>query len=105
HALHEVVDSYNLTIDADELFVRMLEIAIGVTGAEGGSLMLVAESGRDLAVRVAVGVERELWPKIRVPFGDGIAGRVAAEGRPLRLRGKADRQPVRILRDGARVRQ
>ena len=43
-ALHEVVDSYNLTIDADELFVRMLEIAIGVTGAEGGSLMLVDEA-------------------------------------------------------------
>jgi len=98
-ALHEVVESYNLTIDADELFVRMLEIAIAVTGAEGGSLMLVAESGRELAVRVAVGVERELWPKIRVQFGDGIAGRVAAEGRPLRLRGKADRQRFRIVRE------
>src|SRR5205814_920851 len=54
-ALHEVVESYNLTVDADELFVRMLEIAIAVTGAEGGSLMLVSESGRELAVRVAVG--------------------------------------------------
>jgi GAF domain-containing protein len=98
-ALHEVVDSYNLTVDADELFVRMLEIAIGVTGAEGGSLMLVDEAGRELAVRVAVGVERELWPKIRVPIGEGIAGRVAAEGRPLRLRGRADRQRFRIVRE------
>src|SRR5262245_12007404 len=98
-ALHEVVESYNLTIDADELFVRMLEIAIGVTGAEGGSLMLADETGRELAVRVAVGVERELWPKIRVRFGDGIAGRVAAEARPLRLRGKADRQKFRIVRE------
>jgi GAF domain-containing protein len=97
--LHEVVDSYNLTIDADELFVRMLEIAIGVTGAEGGSLLLADEAGRELAVRVAVGVERELWPKIRVPIGDGIAGRVAAEGRPLRLSGKADRQRFRIVRE------
>jgi GAF domain-containing protein len=98
-ALHEVVDSYNLTVDTDELFVRMLEIAVGVTGAEGGSLMLVEENGRTLAVTVAIGVERELWPKIRVPFGDGIAGRVAAEGRPLRLRGQADRQRFRILRE------
>src|SRR5262245_37739217 len=96
-ALHEVVESYNLTVDTDELFVRMLEIAIGVTGAEGGSLMLV--DGRELAVRVAVGVERELWPKIRVPLGDGIAGRVAAEGRPLRLRGRADRHRFRIVRE------
>ncbi len=98
-ALHEVVESYNLTVDADELFARMLEIAIAVTGAEGGSLMLADESARELSVRVAVGVERELWPKIRVPFGDGIAGRVAAEGRSLRLRGKADRARFRIVRE------
>src|SRR5208337_1999367 len=30
-ALHEVVESVNLTVDADELFARMLEIALGVT--------------------------------------------------------------------------
>ena len=40
-ALHEIVESYNLTIDADELFKRMLEIALSVTGAEGGSMMLL----------------------------------------------------------------
>src|SRR5439155_106891 len=84
-ALHEVVDSYNLTVDTDELFVRMLEIAIGVTGAEGGSLMLVDETGGELVVRVAVGVERELWPKIRVPFGDRIAGREPLSDRLRRL--------------------
>ena len=98
-ALHEVVESYNLTIDADELFQRMLEIALGVTGAEGGSLMLLDEAARELRVRVAVGVEPELWPKIRVPMGEGIAGRVAAEARPLRLRGKADQQTFQILRE------
>ncbi len=56
-ALHEVVEGYNLTIDADELFTRMLEISLGVTGAEGGSLMLLDEERGDLFVRV-VQVER-----------------------------------------------
>jgi GAF domain-containing protein len=98
-ALHEVVHSVNLTIDADELFARMLEIARNVTGAEGGSLMLIDEGTRELRVRVAAGVEPELWPKIRVPIGEGIAGKVAAEARPLRLRGKADRQSFRIVRE------
>ncbi len=98
-ALQEVVESYNLTVDTDELFERMLEIALGVTGAEGGSLMLLDAEARELRVRVAVGVEPELWPKIRVPLGEGIAGRVAAEARPLRLRGKADRQAFRIVRE------
>jgi GAF domain-containing protein len=98
-ALHEVVEGYNLTVDIDELFTRMLEIALSATGAEGGSLMLLDASRGELFVRVAVGVEPELWPKIRVPLGEGIAGRVAAEGRPLRLRGRADRQRFRIVRE------
>jgi GAF domain-containing protein len=98
-ALHEIVESYNLTIDADELFSRVLEIAVAVTGAEGGSLMLLDHAASELRVRVAAGVEPELWPKIRVPLGHGIAGRVAADGRPLRLRGKADRQAFKIVRE------
>lgn len=98
-ALHEVIESYNLTVDTDELFRRMLEIAIGVTGAEGGSLMLLDSDARELRIRVAVGVEPELWPKIRVAIGEGIAGKVAAEARPLRLRGKADRQTFHIVRE------
>jgi diguanylate cyclase (GGDEF)-like protein len=98
-ALHEVVESYNLTIDTDELFTRMLEIALSVTGAEGGSVMLLDPERQELTVRVAAGVEPELWPKIRVKLGEGIAGRVAAEGRPLRLRGKADRQRFQIVRE------
>ena len=55
--LHEVVESYNLTIDTDELFGQMLEIARSATGADGGSLMLLdTSSGRSvLRIRVAVG--------------------------------------------------
>ena len=71
----------------------------GVTGAEGGSLMLLDAERHELRVRVAVGIEPELWKKISVPVGDGIAGRVAEEGRALRLRGKADQQAFRIVRE------
>jgi GAF domain-containing protein len=61
--------------------------------------MLLDHAASELRVRVAAGVEPELWPKIRVPLGHGIAGRVAADGRPLRLRGKADRQAFKIVRE------
>jgi diguanylate cyclase (GGDEF)-like protein len=98
-ALHEIVASYNLTVDTDELFTRMLEIALGVTGAEGGSVMLLDPERGELAVRVAVGIEKELWPKICVRLGEGIAGRVAQEGRSLRLRGKADRKRFQVVRE------
>ena len=98
-ALHEVVESVDLTVEADELFDRMLEIAVGVTGAEGGSLMLLDKSGQVLRMRVARGVEPELWPKIRVALGQGISGRVAAEGRPIRIRGRADRRDFDLTRE------
>jgi len=98
-ALHEVVESVDLTVEADELFERMLEIAVGVTGAEGGSLMLVDDDAGVLRIRVARGVESELWPKIRVAMGQGISGRVAAEGRSIHLRGRADRAKYDLMRE------
>lgn len=98
-ALHEIVESVDLTVDIDELLSRMLEIAIGVTGAERGSVMLLEPDGRELAVRMAVGLEPELWPKVRVALGEGIAGRVAADAHAVWLRGKADPQVYRIVRE------
>ena len=89
-ALAEIVESVELTIDSTELFERMLEIAIGVTGADGGSLMVRAPDGQDLSVAFAVGIERELWPKIRITVGEGIAGAVARDRRSVVLRGPAD---------------
>jgi diguanylate cyclase (GGDEF)-like protein len=97
-ALHEVIESVNLTVDPDELFCRMLEIAMGVTGADGGSLMLLDPESGELGIRVAIGVEPELWDKIRVPIGEGIAGRVAADARPLKVRGRAGREDFNLVR-------
>jgi len=98
-ALQEVVASYNLTVDPSALFERMLEIALGVTGADGGSLLLLDEDTGELRVRVAVGIEPELWEKIRLPVGEGIAGRVAEDAQPLRVIGKADPQRFKIVRE------
>lgn len=98
-ALHEIVESVDLTVATDELFERMLEIAVGVTGAEGGSLMLLDAGAGVLRIRVARGVEPELWPKIRVALGQGISGRVAADGRPIHLRGRADAAKFDLIRE------
>jgi diguanylate cyclase (GGDEF)-like protein len=102
-ALGEIVESVDLAIDSDELFLRMLDIAVGSTGADGGSLMLLDESRQELRIRVAHGIERELWPKIRVRLGEGIAGRVAADARSLLLHGKADADKFEIVRERADV--
>jgi hypothetical protein len=96
-ALHEIVESVDLTLDSGELFARVLEVAVAVTGAEGGSLMLVEPdaSSDDQSLRVvcALGMEREIQAKVRVAFGEGVAGRVAAEARPRIVRGRAAHSP------------
>jgi Nif-specific regulatory protein len=89
-ALSEIAESLRLGGDAPGLFERLLEGAVGATDASGGSLMLVDESDATLRIHAAVGLERELWAKIRVAPGEGIAGRVLAEGRALKVRGAAD---------------
>jgi GAF domain-containing protein len=97
--LSEMVESVELRVDSDELFTRMLEIAIDITGADGGSLMLLDEQAETLRIRVAVGVERELWSKIRVEIGEGIAGRAAADRCALRIDGRADHERFEIVRE------
>jgi diguanylate cyclase (GGDEF)-like protein len=89
-ALGEIVESVDLTRDAEELYARMLEVAVAVSGAEGGSLLLLDPETRTLRVAFALGMERELWPKVRLALGEGVAGRVAAEARPRLIHGPAD---------------
>ena len=99
HALSEVLESYNLTVDRRGLLNRILQIAVGVTGADRGSLMLWDAADGRLRVEVAIGIEPELISKIRVASGEGIAGRAFAEGRAVLLRGKADREDYLIVRE------
>jgi diguanylate cyclase (GGDEF)-like protein len=98
-ALSEILESYNLTVDRRGLLNRILQIAVGATGADRGSLMLWDSADGRLRVEVAIGIEVELIPKIRLASGEGIAGRAFAEGRALLLTGKADRSAYRISRE------
>jgi diguanylate cyclase (GGDEF)-like protein len=102
-ALQEIVESVDLTLDAGELFARVLEVAVAVTGAEGGSLMLVEPDGQSghqsLRVACALGMEREIQAKVRVAFGEGVAGRVAEEARPRIVRGRAAHDEFVLLRE------
>lgn len=98
-SLHQVVELTDPGLSSDELFGRMLEIALRANEADGGSLMLVDPDMGDLRVRAAAGIEPELWPSIRLRLRDGIAGKVAEERRPLLLCGPADPKRYRIARE------
>jgi GAF domain-containing protein len=98
-ALSEVLESYDLTTDRVTLLDRVLQIAVGATGADRGSLMLYhADQGR-LRVEAAIGLERELFPRIALAPGEGVAGRVFEERTARLLHGKADPSAFRIVRE------
>ena len=97
--MREIVDAVRLTADKKELLTVILIIAIEATRAERGSLMLMDESNNTLRVEVARGMDLEVVRKIRVPLGEGIAGMVAKERKPLLITGKASEKEYKRLRE------
>ena len=102
-ALGEILESYNLTVDRRGLLNRILQIAVGSTGADRGSLMLWDEAEGALRVEVAIGIEKELIPKIRIRPGEGVAGLAFQERKPILLSGKADQKLYEIARERSDV--
>jgi GAF domain-containing protein len=97
--LGEILESYNLTVDRAGLLTRILQIAVGSSGAERGSLMLYDREAGELRVEVALGIETELISKIRLRPGEGVSGRAFQERRAVLLRGKADPRQFDIARE------
>ena len=65
----------------DELLTRLQELLDVDTAAT----LLLDESGQFLSPVAARGLEEEVRQGVRIPFGRGFAGRVAAEARPIAI--------------------
>ncbi len=102
NTLAEILDAVKLTMDKKELLSILLRLAMDTTGADKGSLLLLGEDGR-LRVEVAEGIEEEIVRKINIPLGEGIAGHVAKEGKPLIITGKAREDRFKNLMDRSDV--
>jgi anti-sigma regulatory factor (Ser/Thr protein kinase)/putative methionine-R-sulfoxide reductase with GAF domain len=72
-----------LTVDElmDELLVRVREALSTDTAA----ILLLDEAKTELIARAAKGLEEEVEQGVRIPFGRGFAGTVAATGEPLAI--------------------
>jgi len=66
-----------------EVLEAVFEEAVSLAGAREASLMLFDNAQRTLRVERAHGAHAAVIRAVSVAAGDGIAGRVAAEGRPL----------------------
>ncbi|MBF0498799.1 MAG: GAF domain-containing protein [Candidatus Riflebacteria bacterium] len=75
--LEEASDIMNSKLEFNRLLDFLMDIAIDITGATCGALLLKKESKRYLEVAVARGKYPQEVKKIRVPIGQGITGWVA----------------------------
>ncbi len=79
-ALNAVLNS---TLKLNELLAIIMKTSSEVMRSEVASLLLIDEASQELVFRVALGGKgAELEEKFRVKMGEGIAGSVAASGKP-----------------------
>jgi len=71
------------TLEIDKLLKVVLELAAEVVRAETGSLLILDEKTNELVFDVALGDAGQTLKTIRLKLGEGIAGWVAKENKPL----------------------
>ncbi|MBI2119040.1 MAG: GAF domain-containing protein [Elusimicrobia bacterium] len=71
------------TLEIDKLLKVVLELAAEVVRAETGSLLILDEKTNELVFDVALGNAGQTLKTIRLKLGEGIAGWVAKENKPL----------------------
>ncbi len=74
------------TAGAGDPYDAILHMSVDLLHAERGSLLLFDEASNELAVKSAVGPRADVARETRVRMGEGIAGAVLFEGRPLVVR-------------------
>jgi len=90
--LYQVSEAISSALGRDELLNMILRMALIQTGATRGSILLKDDTGRHLRIVTSVGIDEALVDTVCVSVGEGIAGRVVAEGRPV-LVGNIDEHP------------
>jgi putative nucleotidyltransferase with HDIG domain len=83
--LEEASNIMNSSLEFQNLLEFLMDIAIEITGATCGALLLCKEGKNYLEVAVARGKYPQEVKKIRVPFGEGITGWVASNKEALNV--------------------
>ena len=74
-----------------QILELMLDVILEVMRAEHGSIMLLDEKNHELSIKTARGLKDEIIQNASVCLGSGIAGKVAASGQSVFLKGTKDK--------------
>ena len=78
------------TVHMDELLITILDVALNMSQAENGSIMLLDDSTHELRVKVSRGMDEDIAQNARVKLGEGISGLVAQDNRSRIISGRVD---------------
>jgi GAF domain-containing protein/anti-sigma regulatory factor (Ser/Thr protein kinase) len=95
--LQRVTEAALAYLDLDRLLEALLVRIVEILSVDTAAILLLDEETNELAARSARGLEEEVEVGFRVPVGQGFAGRVAAERRPVAIRDLAPGDAVNPL--------
>jgi phosphoserine phosphatase RsbU/P len=83
--IRSVTDAALSHLGADDLLAELLVRVKEILNADTVAVLLLDSSGRQLIATAASGLEEEVRQGVRIPVGQGFAGRIAAGRRPVIL--------------------
>ena len=83
--LAEIVQELSASLDLDEVLVTAADLIRRLIDYEIFAVLLLDEHTQALRFRFAIGHRREVVENWQVKLGQGITGRVAATGKPIRV--------------------
>jgi sigma-B regulation protein RsbU (phosphoserine phosphatase) len=83
--IRSVTDAALSHLDAGDLLATLLDRVREILDADTAAVLLLDSSGRQLIATAASGLEEEISQGVRIPVGQGFAGRIAAGRRPVIL--------------------
>jgi GGDEF domain-containing protein len=101
--LGKIQEALALSEDRQRLFREILALAMEQSGADAGSIMVLDPETAELRIAFADGLSSDTVRTARQKLGEGIAGKVAQEGRPMiihervtdpRLHGERERHRI-----------
>lgn len=82
-ALRLIISEINRGPDLDKILNLIMEKAVQIVESERGSLMFFDPKKEELYIKSAVGLSKKTVSAVRMKPGEGIAGWVFKEGKPL----------------------
>jgi anti-sigma regulatory factor (Ser/Thr protein kinase) len=83
--LRSVTDAALAYLPLEELLNELLVRVVGILNADTAAILLLDDDDRTLVARAARGLEEEVERGIRIPVGQGFAGRIAATRQPVQI--------------------